>query len=103
MDCDLIEVDEVWGFIGMKQKTANYALPTRWMGDVWTWIALDAKSKLVPTFAVGDRSKRMANLFMEDLASRLSHRVQISADALAAYPDAIASKPSARKWTTVQS
>ncbi len=89
LDCDLIEVDEVWGFIGMKQKTANYHLADPDMGDVWTWIALDAKSKLVPTFAVGDRSKRMANLFMEDLAARLSHRVQISADALAAYPDAI--------------
>ena len=89
LDCDLIEVDEVWGFIKMKQKTANYQLSDPDYGDVWTWIALDAKSKLVPTFAVGDRSKRMANLFMEDLASRLSHRVQISSDALASYPDAI--------------
>ena len=58
-------------------------------GDVWTWIALDAKSKLVPTFAVGDRSAQMANLFMDDLAARLSHRVQISSDALAAYSGAI--------------
>ena len=42
LDCDLIEVDEVWGFIGMKQKTANYQAAPMDMGDVWTWIALDA-------------------------------------------------------------
>ena len=89
LDCDLIEVDEVWGFIGMKQKTANACLAPMQYGDVWTWIALDAKSKLVPTFAVGDRSNQMADLFMDDLAARLSHRVQISSDALAAYTGAI--------------
>ncbi len=82
LDCDLIEVDEVWGFIGMKQKTANCHLADPDMGDVWTWIALDAKSKLVPTFAVGKRTAEMADLFIADLATRLSHRVQISSDAL---------------------
>jgi IS1 family transposase len=90
LDSDLIEVDEVWGFIGMKQKTANYHLADPDMGDVWTWIALDAKTKLVPTFAVGNRSRQMANAFMEDLAARLSHRVQISSDSLPAYGGAIA-------------
>ena len=89
LDCSVIEVDEVWGFIGMKQKTANACLAPMEFGDVWTWIALDAKSKLVPTFAVGDRSNQMADLFMADLAARLSHRVQISSDALAAYAGAI--------------
>lgn len=83
LDCSVIEVDEVWGFIGMKQKTANACLAPMEFGDVWTWIALDAKSKLVPTFAVGDGSNQMADRFMADLAARLSHRVQISSDALA--------------------
>ena len=89
LHCSLIEVDEVWGFIGMKQKTANACAAPMDLGDVWTWIALDAETKLVPTFAVGDRSKQMANLFMDDLAARLSHRVQISSDPLAAYQGAI--------------
>ena len=89
LDTSVIEVDEVWGFIGMKQKTANQTLAHPDMGDVWTWIALDAKTKLVPTFAVGNRSAEMADLFMADLAARLSHRVQISSDALAAYAGAI--------------
>lgn len=85
-----IEVDEIWGFIGMKQKTAarkEEVDPTK--GDVWTWVALDAETKLVPAFAVGDRTQAMADQFIEDLAARLTHRVQISSDALNAYEGAI--------------
>jgi transposase len=63
----VIEVDEVWGFIGMKQKTARLNKATG-VGDVWTWVALDAESKLVPSFACGERSMYMATSFMEDLA-----------------------------------
>ena len=90
LDSKTIEVDEIWGFIGMKQKQANRQAvydPTK--GDVWTWIALDADTKLVPTFAVGDRSQTMADALMEDLAARLTHRVQISTDGLRAYENAI--------------
>jgi transposase-like protein len=89
LDARLIQVDEVWGFIQMKQKTANRLRTGETVGDVWTWVAIDAESKLVSTFAVGDRSQYMANCFIEDLASRLSHRVQISSDALKAYGSAI--------------
>src|ERR1700746_3234343 len=84
LNCRLLQVDEVWGFIGMKQKTALRNRASHDVGDVWTWVALDSETKLVPTFAVGDRSKYMANTFIEDLASRLSHRVQISSDVLKA-------------------
>lgn len=89
LNCRVLQVDEVWGFVGMKQKTAFRNSRTRGVGDVWTWVALDSETKLVPTFAVGDRSGYMANAFIEDLASRLVHRVQISSDALKAYVDAI--------------
>lgn len=89
LDSRLIEVDEVWGFIGMKKKTAERKEIKGTVGDVWTWIALDAETKLVPAFAVGARSQYMANTFMEDLASRLSNRIQISSDALAQYGGAI--------------
>ena len=89
LDSRLIEVDEVWGFIGKKQKHAKISDLTAGRGDVWTWIALDAETKLVPTFAVGARSQYMANTFMDDLASRLSNRVQISSDALRAYDGAV--------------
>ena len=86
---NLIQVDEVWGFIGKKNKNADAADRRAGQGDVWTWIALDSETKLVPTCAVGDRSQYMANCFIEDLASRLSHRVQISSDALKAYGSAV--------------
>jgi len=89
LPCKLIQVDEVWGFVGMKQKTANMLKAGDEYGDVWTWIALDSETKLVPTFAVGDRTQYMANAFMDDLASRLTQRPQISSDALRAYEGAI--------------
>ncbi len=88
LSCRLIQVDEVWGYLKMKQKTANQNRISG-AGDVWTWIALDPETKLVPTFAVGDRSGYMANCFLEDLAARLSHRVQLSSDAFPAYIDAV--------------
>jgi len=85
LSCKQIEVDEIWGFIGAKQKNAkrsgNY-------GDVWTFIALDADTKLIPTFIVGKRDSYHAKAFMSDLAGRLTNRVQISSDSLAAYQDA---------------
>ncbi len=56
LPCRLLQVDEVWGYVGMKQKTALRNRRKRGVGDVWTWIALDSETKLVPTFAVGDRS-----------------------------------------------
>src|SRR5213596_2761688 len=89
LPCRLIQVDEIWGFVGMKNRTALRNRTSGDVGDVWTWVALDSETKLVPTFAVGDRSGYMADTFIEDLASRLSHRVQISSDALRAYTDAV--------------
>lgn len=89
LPCRLIQVDEVWGFIGMKQKTAARNKAGGCVGDVWTWVAIDADTKLVPTFAVGDRSQYMANCFIEDLAARLSHRIQLSSDALNVYNGAV--------------
>jgi transposase-like protein len=85
LPCKRIEIDEIWGFIGSKQKNAKRAGT---FGDVWTFIALDADSKLIPSFVVGKRDAYHAKMFMDDLASRLAMRVQVSSDALAAYPDA---------------
>jgi len=86
LTCKQIQVDEIWGFIGAKQKNARRAGA---YGDVWTFIALDADTKLIPSFTVGKRDAYHAKAFMSDLASRLVNRVQISSDALRAYEDAI--------------
>jgi IS1 family transposase len=85
LNCRNLEIDEIWGFIGAKRKNAERAGV---YGDVWTFIALDADSKLIPSFIVGKRDAYHAKAFMDDLASRLAMRVQVSSDALAAYPDA---------------
>jgi IS1 family transposase len=81
-----IEVDEIWGFIGAKRKNAGR---TGHYGDVWTFIALDAETKLIPSFVVGKRDSYHAKTFMEDLAGRMANRVQISSDSLTAYNDAV--------------
>jgi len=85
LNCRNVESDEIWGFVGAKRKNAERAGA---YGDVWTFIALDADSKLIPSYVVGKRDAYHAKMFMDDLASRLAMRVQISSDALAAYPDA---------------
>lgn len=85
LTCRNVEIDEIWGFVGAKRKNANRVGA---YGDVWTFIALDADTKLIPSFVVGKRDAYHAKMFMDDLASRLVLRVQISSDALAAYPDA---------------
>ena len=81
-----IQVDEIWGFIGAKKKNAAKSGA---YGDVWTFIALDSDTKLIPSFTVGKRDSYHAREFMEDLAGRLSRRVQISSDGLTAYPEAV--------------
>jgi IS1 family transposase len=86
LSCQQIEVDEIWGFIGAKRKNSQRAGV---YGDVWTFIALDADTKLIPSFIVGKRDAYHARAFMEDLAGRLSRRVQITSDALTTYPEAV--------------
>lgn len=90
LTCRHIEVDEIWGFVGKKEKRATRKESMIiGVGDVWTFIALDAESKIIPSFIVGRRDAYHAKAFMDDLASRMANRIQVSTDALAAYPNAI--------------
>jgi IS1 family transposase len=86
LTCKNIEVDEIWGFIGAKRKNAARAGA---YGDVWTFIALDADTKLIPSFIVGKRDLYHTRAFIEDLSRRLSLRIQLSSDAMLSYPEAI--------------
>ena len=58
-------------------------------GDVWTWIAIDADTKLIPSFVLGQRDPLTARVFMEDLAGRLANRVQLTSDGLKIYLKAV--------------
>jgi IS1 family transposase len=86
LTCQQIQVDEIWGFIGAKKKNAAAAGV---YGDVWTFIALDADTKVIPSYIVGKRDAYHAKAFMADLASRIDNRVQVSSDSLKAYADAV--------------
>jgi IS1 family transposase len=83
-----LELDEIWGFVGKKARTVTQG-EGKSVGDVWTWCAIDAETKLVPTFMVADRSQFAAYAFVADVASRMATRVQISTDGFYAYTQAI--------------
>ena len=88
LECHYLEFDEIWGFIGKKEKHRRETDdPT--LGDVWTFCAIDAETKLVPSFKVGKRDHFTANAFVSDVASRLRNRPQISSDGLRAYIEAV--------------
>ena len=88
LNCTRLEMDEIWGFIGKKEKHLRPVDDPR-TGDVWTFCAIDADSKLVPSFKVGKRTSATADAFVQDVAGRMRNRVQISTDGLKAYVDAI--------------
>lgn len=85
-----IECDELWGFVHCKDKQVPKAKSdVPGMGSQWTWIALDADSKMILSWLIGDRNIEHARAFMSDLRSRLVTRPQISTDALGAYASAV--------------
>src|SRR5664280_106292 len=81
LSCNRLEVDEIWGFIGKKERNVRMGDPTE-VGSVWTWCAIDAETKLVPAFKVGARDAATATAFMQDVSSRTRNRVQLSTDGL---------------------
>jgi len=90
LPCKRIQADEIWSFVYAKQKNVPREMRGRFgIGDVWTWTALCADTKLVPCFHVGTRDADAAWLFMRDLASRLTSRVQLTTDGHRAYLDAV--------------
>jgi IS1 family transposase len=89
LPCHHLQFDEIWGFIGKKQRNLLVDDDETRYGDVWTFCAIDAETKLVPTFRCGKRDAATANAFVEDVASRMRTRVQVTTDALRLYVEAI--------------
>ncbi len=87
--CTRLEMDEIWGFIGKKDRHVRTD-DDQQLGNVWTFCAIDANTKLVPAFHVAkERDVEAATAFVSDVAGRLKNRVQISTDGLQAYVAAI--------------
>src|SRR6185503_6665255 len=80
LDTRRIQCDEAWGFVGCKDKAKKRG--AEGYGSAWTWVAQDADSKLIISWAVGQRDAVHADAFMGDVARRVTERVQVSTDAL---------------------
>jgi IS1 family transposase len=89
LKCKNIQCDEIWSFVGCKQKNITPENEGNGWGDVWTWVALDADTKLVPTWFISTRDAGAAYHFMHDLAGRLANRVQLTTDGHRAYLTAV--------------
>lgn len=90
LKCRRLQLDEIWSFVHCKEKNVSRAKAAPIdAGDVWTWVAIDAQTKIVPSWRIGDRSSETAIAFADDLAARLVNRVQITTDGLKAYLEAI--------------
>jgi len=88
LTCNFLQFDEIWGFIGKKEKhCVSTDDPT--LGDAWTFCAIDAETKLVPSFLCGKRDHLSANAFVSDVASCVKNRPQVSSDGLRAYVEAV--------------
>lgn len=83
-----VECDEIWSFVGAKQKNVPEDKRGQW-GDIWTWTAIDATSKLIISYRVGQRTVNDAHEFMNDVAARLTSRVQMTTDNLRLYLNAV--------------
>lgn len=92
LKCARVQVDEIWSFVYAKKKNVPTAKAApEGAGDVWTWTAIDADSKLVLSWLVGGRDAEYAHAFMEDVRSRLTRRIQLTSDGHSAYLQAVES------------
>ncbi|MEW6405432.1 MAG: IS1 family transposase [Chloroflexota bacterium] len=90
LSCKRVQCDEIWSFCYAKEKNVPEDKKGQFgYGDTWTWTAIDADTKLVLSFLVGPRDGEAAEFFMQDVASRLTHRVQLTTDGHRAYLEAV--------------
>jgi len=91
LPCQRLQADEAWSFCYAKQKNVKpeHFSDGGYAGDVWTWVAIDADTKLIPSWFIGLRDAASARTFIEDLASRLANRVQLTTDGHKPYLTAI--------------
>lgn len=85
LPCTHLQCDEIWSFVGMHERRVPDDLKGSGVGDSWTWTAICADTKIIPCWHIGTRDADAAAAFMEDLASRLANRVQLTTDGHKAY------------------
>lgn len=88
LPCKRLQVDEIWSYVYSKAKNVPPSMEGQ-AGDVWTWVALDADTKLVPSYLVGGRGPHECRQFVDDLAGRMADRIQLSTDGNRLYLTAV--------------
>ena len=89
LPCKRVQVDEIWAFVDAKQRNATEAQKSEGMGDIWTWTAICADTKLIPSWYIGARDTEAACIFLKDLKARLANRIQLSSDGHRVYLTAV--------------
>ena len=90
LTCKRVQVDEIWAFVYAKAKNVGTAKAApEGAGDCWTWLAIDADTKLIPSFYIGARDANAAQHFIGDLAMRLANRIQLTSDGHKPYLEAV--------------
>jgi IS1 family transposase len=89
LPCKRIQIDEIWAYVAKRNRQVTEKDDASRVGDFWTFVALDADTKLVPSYRVGKRNATVCYHFVRDLSERLANRVQLSSDAFSAYADAV--------------
>jgi IS1 family transposase len=84
-----VQADEIWSFVYGKDKNLTLEQVQSGLGSVWTWKAIDADTKLVISYTIGDRGADTAKAFMQDVASRINSRIQLTTDGHRVYADAV--------------
>jgi len=85
----VVQVDEIWAFVGCKERQVTPGKKAEGQGDCWTWTAIDSDSKLMITWNVGPRDPETCRDFIDDLAYRMTKRIQLSSDGFGTYNDAV--------------
>ncbi|MBS0582400.1 MAG: IS1 family transposase [Proteobacteria bacterium] len=90
LPCKRVQCDEIWSFVGAKKKNVpDHLKGVFGIGDVWTWTAICADTKLIASYMVADHTAKSARLFMDDLFPRLASRVQLTTDGYKPYVEAV--------------
>jgi IS1 family transposase len=89
LPCKRLQCDEIWSYVGAKDKNLSAEKKEQGLGSIWTWTALDADTKLIASWLVGSRDAGSAYEFMQDVASRLRGRVQLTTDGHRPYLNAV--------------
>ncbi|MBL4591308.1 MAG: IS1 family transposase [Phycisphaerales bacterium] len=87
LQCERVQMDEIWSFVGCKDKTKN--IGAQGHGSVWTWVAIDADTKMVVSYLMGERDQESARAFVGDVRDRIDSRIQLTSDGFGHYRDAV--------------